>query len=87
MKNQSLLEHYYLPSRLEQRLAELVAYYNLRRHHESLDNLTPAAVYFGRAQTILTRREPIKLKTVELRRQLHHLSADTTPTQMGRLLS
>ena len=42
---------------LEQRLAEFVDYYNLRRYHESLDNLTPADVYFGRAQTILTRRE------------------------------
>jgi putative transposase len=44
----------------------------LRRYHESLDNLTPADVYFGRAQTILTRRANTKLKTIELRRRLHH---------------
>jgi hypothetical protein len=50
MKNQILLENYYLPGQLEQRLAEFVDYYNLRRYHESLDNLTPADVYFGRAQ-------------------------------------
>ena len=71
MKNQILLENYYLPGQLEQRLAEFVDYYNLRRYHESLDNLTPADVYFGRAQTILTQRENIKLKTIELRRCLH----------------
>ena len=78
MKNQILLENYYLPGQLEQRLAEFVDYYNLRRYHESLDNLTPADVYFGRAQAILTRRENIKLKTIELRRRLHHQSAAIT---------
>jgi putative transposase len=87
MKNQILLENYYLPGQLEQRLAEFVAYYNLRRYHESLDNLTPADVYFGRGQTILTRRENIKLKTIELRRRLHHQSAATTSTQMDQILS
>ena len=80
-------EGYYLPGQLEQRLAEFVAYYNLRRYHESLDNLTPADVYFGRGQTILTRRENIKLKTIELRRRLHHQSAATTSTQMDQILS
>jgi putative transposase len=57
MKNQILLENYYLPGQLEQPVAEFVDYYNLRRHHESLNNPTPADVYFGRGQTILTRRE------------------------------
>jgi transposase InsO family protein len=40
-----LQNYYYLPGQLEQRLAEFVDYYNLRRYHESLDNLTPADVY------------------------------------------
>ena len=31
----------------------------------SLDNLTPADVYFGRGQVILERREKIKRKTIE----------------------
>jgi putative transposase len=75
MKNQILLENYYLPGQLEQRLAEFVDYYNLRRYHESLNNLPPADVFFGRGQTILTRRQNIKLKTFELRRRLHHASA------------
>ena len=87
MKNQILLENYYLPGQLEQRLAKFVDYYNLRRYHESLNNLTPADVYFGRGQTILTRRENIKLKTIALRRRLHHASAASTSTQMDQILS
>ena len=87
MKNQILLENYYLPGQLEQRLAEFVDYYNLRRYHESLNNLTPADVYFGRGQTILTRRENTKLKTIELRRRLHHAPAANTSTQMDQILS
>ena len=61
-----------MTGQLEERLAEFVAYYNTRHYHESLRNLTPADVYFGRGQAILTRRENIKHKTIELRRQLHH---------------
>ena len=75
MKNQILLENFYLPGQLEERLAEFVDYYNLRRYHESLNNLPPADLFFGRGQTILTRRQNIKLKTIELRRRLHHASA------------
>jgi len=87
MKNQILLENYYLPGQLEQRLAEFVDYYNSRRYHESLNNLTPADVYFGRGQTILKRRENIKLKTIELRHRLHHASAASSSTQMDQILS
>jgi len=72
MKNQILLENYYLPGQLEARLAEFVDYYNNGRYHESLNNLTPADIYFGRAQTILSRRQTIKTNTIELRRRLHH---------------
>jgi transposase InsO family protein len=72
LKNQILLEHYYLPGQLEARLAEFVDFYHARRYHENLGNLTPADIYFARGPTILARRQNIKLKTIELRRQLHH---------------
>ena len=57
MKNRILLENYYLPGQLELSIGEFVEYYNNRRYHESLDNLTPADVYFGRGPDILKRRE------------------------------
>jgi putative transposase len=47
LKNRILLEHYYLPGDLERQVAAFVAHYNHARYHESLDNLTPADVYFG----------------------------------------
>src|SRR5467141_2016686 len=71
MKNRILLENYYLPGQLEQSIEEFVEYYNNSRYHESLDNLTPVDVYFGRGQAILKRREKIKRKTIEQRRRLH----------------
>src|SRR5580704_11091565 len=58
-----------------------VDYYNSRRYHETLNNLTPADVYSGRVQTVLTRRKNIKLKTIEHRRRLHHQTAASTSTQ------
>ncbi len=43
--------------------------------YESLANLTPADVYFGRAETILLERERIKRQTIANRRLQHHLHA------------
>jgi putative transposase len=84
---QGKIENYYMPGQPEARLAAFVDYYSSRRQHESLKNLTPADVYFGRSQTILPRRENIKLTTIELRRRLHHQSAASTSTQMDQIQS
>lgn len=75
MKNRVLLENYFLPGDLERQIGTFVDHYNHRRCHESLQNLTPADVYFGRGQTILKQRERIKRKTIETRRLLHRKSA------------
>jgi hypothetical protein len=45
------------------------------RYHESINNLTPADVYFGRAETILEERQRIKRKTIANRRLQHRLQA------------
>jgi putative transposase len=71
LKNRILLENYYLPGDLRQKIDAFVEHYNNRRYHESLQNLTPADVYFGRGQTILRQRERIKQKTIETRRLRH----------------
>jgi RNA-directed DNA polymerase len=71
LKNRILLEHYYLPGDLERQVAAFVELYNYARYHESLDNLTPADVYFGRAETILLERERIKRQTIANRRLQH----------------
>ena len=68
LKNRILLENYFLPGDLERQIESFVEHYNHERYHESLKNVTPADVYFGRAQSILNRRERIKKKTIEHRR-------------------
>lgn len=75
LKNRILLENYYLPGDLRQKIDAFVEHYNHRRYHESLQNLTPADVYFGRGQAILKQRERIKRQTIETRRLLHRKSA------------
>jgi putative transposase len=72
MKNIVNLQNYFLPGELEKEIARFVHYYNHERYHESLNNLTPANVYFGRAQEVLTKRDRIKRRTLQHRR-LHNL--------------
>ncbi len=71
LKNRILLENYFLPGDLEAQFEAFVDHYNHQRYHESLSNVTPADVYFGRDEAILKQRERIKRKTLETRR-LHH---------------
>ena len=75
LKNRILLENYYLPGDLEAQIEAFVAHYNHQRYHESLNNLTPADVYFGRGQVILMEREKIKRQTIEHRRLQHRSNA------------
>ena len=75
LKNRILLENYYLPGDLETQIEAFVGHYNHQRYHESLGNLTPANVYFGRGQTILMKRERIKRKTLQTRRLQYRKTA------------
>jgi len=68
MKNIVNLQNYFLPGELESQIASFVDYYNNHRYHESLDNLTPADMYFGRAKEVLNKREEIKKRTLQHRR-------------------
>ena len=72
MKNQILLNNYYLPGELQEHLQRFITYYNHERYHESLDNLTPADVYYRRGQEILDQRHTIKLDTLAMRRKMHY---------------
>jgi hypothetical protein len=71
MKNVVKLQNYYNPSELERAIAEWVEYYNNQRFHESLKNVTPADVYFGREKEILKKRDKLKEQTLALRREQH----------------
>lgn len=82
MKNQVLLNNYYLPGELKEHIQRFVNYYNHERYHESLDNLIPADVFYGRGQKILDRREQIKRDTLSMRRKTH-LESKTLTNQMN----
>ena len=69
MKNVIKLQNYYSPSELERAIAEWVKYYNNQRYHESLENVTPADVYFGREKEIIKKRNKLKEQSLALRRQ------------------
>ena len=75
MKNRVLLENYYLPGDLERQIRAFVEYYNNQRYHESLGNVTPADVYFGREKSIIRERERIKKLTIQSRRLQHQKQA------------
>jgi putative transposase len=71
IKNRILLENYFLPGDLEAQIAAFVEHYNHQRYHESLNNVTPADAYFGRAEAIIKQRESIKRQTIQHRRLQH----------------
>jgi transposase InsO family protein len=75
LKNRILLNNYYLPRELEEQISAFIENYNNKRLHESLNNLTPADVYFGRGQAILEEREKIKKITIQNRRLQYQLKA------------
>jgi len=70
MKSVVKLNNYYCPSELEAAIAKYVDHYNNHRYHESLKNLTPADVYFGRAEKILKKRADIKANALKIRRTI-----------------
>ncbi len=53
LKNQILLENYYFPGELEDRIRQFVDYYNHERYHESLNNFRPMMSFMGVANPFL----------------------------------
>ncbi len=59
---------YEAPSQLEKAIADFVDYYNYRRYHKALSNVTPADVLYGRRQQILQHRKEVQIQTINHRR-------------------
>ena len=71
MKNVVKLENYFFQDDLKANIEAFVNYYNNQRYHESLGNMTPADVYFGRVQQIKSHRHQIKMRTLKERRKIN----------------
>jgi RNA-directed DNA polymerase len=59
---------YEAPSHLERAIADFVDYYNYRRYHKALGNVTPADVLYGRKEQILQRRKEVQILTINRRK-------------------
>jgi len=70
MKNVVKLENYYHPEQLVDTIQDFVEYYNHERYHESLQNVTPSDVYYGRQEQILQKRALIKQQSLKRRKKL-----------------
>ena len=64
MKNIIRFDNYYSPEGLSRSICEFVKHYNNERYHKSIGNLTPADVYYGRDQKIVSQRIKTKKKTL-----------------------
>jgi len=59
---------YELPSQLERAIADFVDYYNYRRYHKALGDVTPADVLYGGREQTLQRRKEVRAQTIKHRR-------------------
>ncbi len=63
------------PEQLRAELKKFIEFYNSRRYHEALGNVSPDDVYYGRRETILAKRLKLKHKTLQRRRTKNRLRA------------
>ena len=69
---------YELPADLEAAIAAFVGYYNDRRYHKALGNVTPSDVLGGRREEILQRRKEVQAQTIERRRRYNSALRELT---------
>jgi len=59
---------YEFPGQLEKAITDFAEYYNFRRYHKALGDVTPADVLHGMRNQILQRRKEVQIQTVNRRR-------------------
>ena len=60
---------YDVPRNLEAAISDFVSYYNNRRYHKALGNVTPADVLHGRKEQILQERKEVQTETLQRRKR------------------
>jgi transposase InsO family protein len=67
LKGEISIQPYDMPSQLKEAIRAFVEYYNYRRYHEGLGNITPWDVYTGKHLEIIARRKEAKSRTLRER--------------------
>ena len=57
-----------MPGELKEAIKAFIEYYNYRRYHEGLGDVTPYDVYTSRNLEVIQRRKEVKNRTLELRK-------------------
>lgn len=70
-KEKILLHTWETPEKLKTEISAFIEWYNSRRYHEGIGNVTPDDVYYGRRKAILEKRSQLKQKTLLERRQFN----------------
>ena len=60
---------YDVPRNLKAAISDFVSYYNNRRYHKALRNVTPADVLYGRRDQILQERKEVQTQTLQRRKR------------------
>jgi len=69
IKGEINLVPYGVPGELKAVIKAFIKYYNYRRYHEGLGNVTPYDVYTGRHLEIVQRRKEVKSRTLQARKE------------------
>ena len=83
LKEQVKLVVYESPPVLEKAVADFLRYYNHRRYHEGIGNVTPADAYYGRRELILARRKEVTERTLRERRDYHRPAGSERPPEVS----
>ena len=74
---------YEAPSDLEEAISGFVDYYNNRRYHKALGNVTPDDVLQGRRVEILVKRREVKAQTLASRKRYNRLLRESQNTAIS----
>jgi len=76
IKGELSLIPYEMPGELREAIEAFIEYYNYRRYHEGLGDVTPYDVYAGRHFEILQKRKETKKRTLNARRDYNRAARE-----------
>jgi transposase InsO family protein len=74
IKGELNLVPYEMPSELKEAIRAFIEYYNYRRYHEGLGNVTPYDVYIGRHRVVIQKRKEAKYRTIQSRKEYNKIA-------------